>query len=198
MMKVVFLTFAIISVAFADPNGTCSPDEDPSTPTFLGDTADCSVYYTCVMGNALPSVCPEGLEWNVAGHYCDYPENANCNPDLPSSTTPSDVMKATKTTKSTTESETTTGSETTTTTTEKTTTTTDPNNKPFGSCPPFGSTEEEDTHLPDALDCTKFYKCDHGQAWVQYCPAGLEWSLENKACDWPQLAKCERPLTKRF
>jgi Chitin binding Peritrophin-A domain len=163
MSKLIFLILVIVSAAFAEPNGTCPPGEDPSTPTFLGDTEDCTVYYTCFVGTALPSVCPEGLEWHATGHYCDFPENSQCSTG-PTTSTASSVI-------------------------ESTTTADNIANKPLGVCPP----EEDPstpTFLGDANDCTVYYTCYLGTALPSVCPEGLEWHATGQYCDYPENAQC--------
>ncbi|XP_052563036.1 peritrophin-1-like [Culex pipiens pallens] len=62
-------------------------------------------------------------------------------------------------------------------------------------CP---SAAEEDpwhpVHLPHPTDCSKFYKCFKGQKHEQVCPGGLHWNIERDYCDYPEEAKCVRPL----
>lgn len=50
------------------------------------------------------------------------------------------------------------------------------------------------THLPFPNDCTKFYKCNRGNAHPMDCPANLHWNKDKDYCDYPNLAKCETSL----
>lgn len=50
------------------------------------------------------------------------------------------------------------------------------------------------THLPYPDDCTKFYKCNHGNAHPINCPKNLHWNVEKDYCDYPNLAKCDASL----
>lgn len=40
-------------------------------------------------------------------------------------------------------------------------------------------------------DCSKFYKCDRGEACPYLCPAGLHFNKDDLACDWPWRACCD-------
>ncbi|XP_055620278.1 uncharacterized protein LOC129764806 [Toxorhynchites rutilus septentrionalis] len=57
---------------------TCSPTDDPASPTLIPHPHDCTVYFICVAGEPIKQVCPEGTEFN--GNHCDMPENAECPP----------------------------------------------------------------------------------------------------------------------
>merc|ERR1711974_135364 len=62
--------------------------EEQDEPTFrcphdghFGDPHDCTKYYRCAHGRALPDYCSNGLFWNQASDQCDWPESVNCNFD---------------------------------------------------------------------------------------------------------------------
>lgn len=63
---------------------------------------------------------------------------------------------------------------------------------------PEGCPADEDpkdpTHLPHPTDCNLFYKCLEGVPSLLNCPEGLHWSIEKNYCDYPENAKCVRPL----
>ncbi|KAF5290813.1 hypothetical protein FQR65_LT11517 [Abscondita terminalis] len=59
-----------------------------------------------------------------------------------------------------------------------------------GECPQ-GEDPEVDILLPHETDCTKFYKCSHGDKILQSCPEDLHFSVEKQYCDWPNVANCE-------
>jgi hypothetical protein len=164
-MEFFSLFIALLSVACvaSEPFGTCSPKENPQQPTFLPDSSDCSKYYICAFGKAYLRMCPAGQEWKLDGSYCDHPVYAKCvRPINPHITT---TIKPTTTTPST-------------------------PNKPIGVCP-----KNEDptmpTHLSDAVNCSKFYKCDNGVPKVFFCPATLEWNKDLFICDYPENVICK-------
>lgn len=57
-------------------------------------------------------------------------------------------------------------------------------------CPPG-----ENLLLPYPEDCTKFYQCSEGTAYVVDCPAGLHFSPVLLICTYPENAQCEVPTT---
>jgi hypothetical protein len=46
-------------------------------------------------------------------------------------------------------------------------------------------------HLPHPSDCTKFCKCDWGQAFEFSCPGDLHFNDAMQVCDWPERAQCK-------
>ncbi|XP_053989689.1 peritrophin-1-like, partial [Hylaeus volcanicus] len=57
-------------------------------------------------------------------------------------------------------------------------------------CPP--ENEEFVTLIPNPLDCTTFYICDKGVAYLRKCSPGLHFNPVEKVCDWPEHANCEQ------
>ncbi|XP_054005239.1 peritrophin-1-like [Hylaeus anthracinus] len=57
-------------------------------------------------------------------------------------------------------------------------------------CPP--ENEEFVTLVPNPLDCTTFYICDKGVAYLRKCSPGLHFNPVEKVCDWPEHANCEQ------
>lgn len=45
-------------------------------------------------------------------------------------------------------------------------------------------------NLPSPSDCTVFYICDGGLAWIQYCPANLIFNPILHVCDHPEVSSC--------
>ncbi|TMW39383.1 hypothetical protein DOY81_015537 [Sarcophaga bullata] len=50
--------------------------------------------------------------------------------------------------------------------------------------------------LPYPHDCSKYYSCLKGYAYLQQCPNNLQWSTLTYRCDYPDVAKCQTALTK--
>lgn len=57
-------------------------------------------------------------------------------------------------------------------------------------CPP-NEVEDEIILLPNPNDCTSYYACNRGTAFLMKCNSGLEFNAELKICDWPQSAHCQ-------
>lgn len=45
--------------------------------------------------------------------------------------------------------------------------------------------------LPYPQDCSKYYSCLKGFAYLQQCPNNLQWSTLTYRCDYPEVAKCQ-------
>lgn len=41
-------------------------------------------------------------------------------------------------------------------------------------------------------NCSRFYHCSHGKAYLNICPANLHWNVENTTCDYQCNAKCDK------
>jgi hypothetical protein len=55
----------------------------------------------------------------------------------------------------------------------------------------------EGCHYPGHNSCDKFMYCDwHGKAVIQYCPNGLQFNEEIRACDWPPSPTCRRVVNQ--
>ena len=59
---------------------------------------------------------------------------------------------------------------------------------PVGECPPGNSGET--ILLPDASDCSVFYKCSNGVPVRQQCPSGLLFNPQLQVCDYPSNVDC--------
>uniref|UniRef100_A0A182SXB3 Chitin-binding type-2 domain-containing protein n=1 Tax=Anopheles maculatus TaxID=74869 RepID=A0A182SXB3_9DIPT len=65
---------------------------------------------------------------------------------------------------------------------------------PTFNCHPHPNCPARDPLYPVLLphtDCTKFYKCNAGNACEQLCPVGLHYNSREQSCDWPNLACCD-------
>jgi len=56
--------------------------------------------------------------------------------------------------------------------------------------PDFDCPDLEDSYHPHQSDCTKFYHCTNGLAWLQQCAHGLYFNPAIVQCDWPQNVDC--------
>ena len=53
-----------------------------------------------------------------------------------------------------------------------------------------GSDPFKPLHFKHVIDCTKFYKCYMGKAYVIKCPKGQHWAQHLNRCEHPSLARC--------
>ncbi|CRL01986.1 CLUMA_CG015046, isoform A [Clunio marinus] len=49
----------------------------------------------------------------------------------------------------------------------------------------------EPVHLGHENDCSKFYKCFNGRAFIMNCPSGQEWSDSLQRCDFHEFSNCD-------
>lgn len=157
--------------------------------TYRADPHNCNAYYRCVLGELKKNYCAGGLHWNNERMSCDWPNNANCHekPHEYEDHQHESALPATTT------------SSTTTTTTVK---------------PDVVDVAADvDVVLDDVMpmpcisgqyyphqECSSFYVCVNGQLVRQQCAPGLQWSIEDKACDWKHRIKCSgrRDLAAMF
>lgn len=45
--------------------------------------------------------------------------------------------------------------------------------------------------LPNPENCTTYYSCDNGIAYLMPCSEGLHFNPVERVCDWPHQAGCE-------
>lgn len=74
-----FLSFLAIVALVSCQSGPGVPDDrcpagTPDPPVQLPDPSDCSKFFKCENGLAVPFDCPEGQHWSVADDRCDWPE----------------------------------------------------------------------------------------------------------------------------
>jgi len=156
--------------------------------------ADCTQFFTCSNGNALLMNCSSSLHFNPKTKQCDYPEKAGCNKTpvhggwsewsdysacshscglgtksrvrFCSSPSPKDggnqcVGDMKETSKCM-----------------------------LGECP-FSCKGRASGDYPNPSDCTKFYTCSNGVAYLMPCSAGLHFNATSKTCDYPERAGCQ-------
>uniref|UniRef100_A0A182QVB1 Chitin-binding type-2 domain-containing protein n=1 Tax=Anopheles farauti TaxID=69004 RepID=A0A182QVB1_9DIPT len=147
-------------------------------PVMFRNAKDCTQFYQCDHGTAYLIQCPAGLHFNTHLNVCDYPRNVDCNgPVLNSAGT-----RAPNTGGSV-------GSHP------------GPSSQ---TCPICQSSKHmvrnhhncpaKNGHYPVMFrhqsDCSKFYQCDHGNAFEIQCPAGLHFNTAINVCDYPRNVDC--------
>lgn len=134
----------------------------------------------CSRGRAFLMDCPSDEHWSVKSDRCDYEHLAKCRPD---GTYQFKVKKAKPFRASAQEEE-------------------DLDQPELGEFEVDPRCEGSDPFKPLQLrhptDCTKFYKCYMGKAYVIKCPKGQQWGQALNRCDHPQIARCSivRPAIK--
>ncbi|XP_049815845.1 chondroitin proteoglycan-2-like [Schistocerca nitens] len=158
----------------------CPAVENPEEAVQLPNPKDCGSFYKCdASGVAWLNACPAGLEYNARLRVCDYPENAGCSRPGPveePAEEPAEEAEEDNAEDEAGEIQ-------------------QPANPPADApeCPAVENPEEA-VQLPNPKDCGSFYKCDAaGVAWLNACPAGLEYNARLRVCDYPENAGCSRP-----
>lgn len=54
------------------------PNKDSGIIRFVSSKFNCSRYYICYHGRAIPQQCMNDLHWNMNAKKCDHPQTANC------------------------------------------------------------------------------------------------------------------------
>lgn len=135
---------------------------------------DCGKFYKCSNGRGYLFDCPAGEHWSVKLDRCDYPELAGCRIDgrhqykLKKIT----AIKASDMGNSETENSSNVVDE-------------------FEIDPRCeGGDPFKPLHFSHPNDCTKFYKCYMGKAYVIRCPKGQHFAQRLNRCEHPTLARC--------
>lgn len=132
---------------------------------FLGDPTDCSRYYNCIAGAAFPMECPKDAFWNEDKSQCDVAAKSRClNPQLHNGDAA--IVDGNDALEATTK-----------------TTTAD-------STPRCGGSAQ---FLADPTNCSRYYNCIGGTAFVMNCPEGYFWNEDKQQCDVPAMARCYNP-----
>ncbi|KAF2353390.1 Chitin binding domain [Trinorchestia longiramus] len=201
-------------VANGLPGDPCSP-ECPNYNQLLPNPRDCTKYYQCVGGVAVPRTCPDGTYFNPTFAVCDYPDHSGCtaDPDFdcwgttarPVSTAPPAETTAAPVV-TTADQETTAGAEETTAAAVETTaaavdTTAAATTaaavdttaaavvttEPAECIPPCPSNEAV---YPNPRDCNSYFQCSNGDPYLFYCYFGLYFNPETGKCDFPSNVDC--------
>ncbi|RZC39266.1 CBM 14 domain containing protein, partial [Asbolus verrucosus] len=60
-------------------------------------------------------------------------------------------------------------------------------------CPPVDGPDA--VYFPDPTDCSRFYECSNGVAYLFDCPAGLDFDPKLNVCNYPEQAGCRGGTT---
>ena len=138
---------------------------------------DCGKFYKCSNGRGYLFDCPKGQDWSVKFDRCDYPEIAGCTIDGTHQFKLQKQVKPKKASGNDEEDE-----------------ENDEDDDAFGEFEIDPRCEGSDPftpyHYSHPDDCSKYYKCYLGKAYVIKCPKGQNWSQRLNRCDHPALARC--------
>ncbi|XP_043285620.1 uncharacterized protein [Venturia canescens] len=152
------------------PTECPASDSDEDVPVLLPHERDCTEFYMCSHGKKVMKQCPV-IDDKRHRLYFNF-ERQICDwPWNVDCKLPEPEIKATPT-----------ECETTPVPTE---------------CPKVDSPHCT-VHLACPWDCTKFYRCNQGEIFLQNCPRGLHFNKYLQVCDWPWKAGCDSNYTTPF
>lgn len=61
-----------------EPDSRCPPNAPVNPPFHISHPTNCSLFMTCIGGNAFPQACPSGQHWASSLNRCDWPDVAQC------------------------------------------------------------------------------------------------------------------------
>lgn len=132
---------------------------------------DCSSFYSCSNGRPYLVKCPEGLHYSVEYEVCEYPCDAGCDPSLDCNSPSSSHSTVSYPT---------------------------PSSSFPGSSSSFTISphcpDEQDGLFPSKDDCSSFYQCSGGRAYLLKCPQNLHFSYEHQVCEHPCIAQCNSTI----
>ncbi|CAO1434224.1 unnamed protein product [Diamesa serratosioi] len=164
---------------FGIPLQPCADYSEVVIPLHISHPSTCGRFYKCYNGRAYLMDCPASEHWSVHLDRCDYAPLAKCKLDgnyqyKKRSVKPAQantIANADKT------------NEFSSTTYEEVI---DPRCN--------GGDPFKPLHFQHLADCSKFYKCYLGKAYVIKCPKGQQWASRLNRCDFPSVAKCSVKL----
>lgn len=143
-------------------------------PTQHSHLDDCGKFYKCSNGRGYLFDCPSDEHWSVKLDRCDYPPLAGCKVDGHHQYKLKKVLPRQAN-----------GNE------ESIDADNESSNNDFEIDPRCeGGDPFKPLHYQHPSDCTKFYKCYMGKAYVIKCPRGQHWSQKLNRCEHPSLARC--------
>jgi hypothetical protein len=155
----------------------CAQYAEVTYPLQVSHLTDCGKFYKCSNGRGYLFDCPKGQDWSVKFDRCDYPEIAGCTIDGTHQFKLQKQIKPKKASGNDEEDE-----------------EDDENDDEFGEFEIDPRCEGSDPFTPYHYnhpdDCSKYYKCYLGKAYVIKCPKGQNWSQRLNRCDHPALARC--------
>uniref|UniRef100_A0A182MMT9 Chitin-binding type-2 domain-containing protein n=1 Tax=Anopheles culicifacies TaxID=139723 RepID=A0A182MMT9_9DIPT len=153
-------------------------------PKYFRDSHDCGKFYECNRGTAYEFLCSEGLAFNEDTNVCEPASKVRCSnghPGASGAVQPSDNYY------------------------EFPRASGAGQNRTCNICgqakqaiPRHANCPRTNGYYPvmfrNAKDCSQFYQCDHGTAYLIQCPAGLHFNTRLNVCDYPRNVDCAGPV----
>lgn len=154
-------------------------------PKYFRDRNDCGKFYECNRGTAYEFLCSEGLAFNDDTKVCEPAARVRCtnvdwgapNGVVPPSDNYYEFPRASGAGQ----------------------------NRTCNICgqakqaiPRHANCPRSNGYYPvmfrNAKDCSQFFQCDHGTAYLIQCPAGLHFNTRINVCDYPRNVDCSGPV----
>ncbi|XP_037068253.1 peritrophin-1-like isoform X1 [Pollicipes pollicipes] len=217
-MKLLVAVLALAAAASAgklySTNDPHCPPRDAAFPVYFRDSDDCAVFYQCSNGAAYKFDCPQGTLFDTNLNVCNWPAAVDCDDgsgdgsgdEDDDNVDPVEPVDPEPEPKPEPKPEPEPEPKPETTTKPKPKTTPKPKPQPPKPKPePVNPDDDLDSQcanvphdvlvqIPHPTDCSKFYKCAQGKAWIQSCPGNLLYNKAERVCDYPERAGCDELL----
>ncbi|XP_055691302.1 peritrophin-1-like [Lutzomyia longipalpis] len=162
-MKWLILSLSFVALAAAQDWQILPNCEGKDWQYFPDPVSNCRSYFRCEYGRPVRHDCDHGLLFDTNTMSCNWQQAVHCTPppNYPQQPPAQQPPHHQQ----------------------------PPVQHPMGWCPPHEDPQFP-THLADAHDCTKFFKCLNGRPIPQNCPSGTHWNDSKKYCDYPGVAQC--------
>nr|XP_042900434.1 peritrophin-1-like [Parasteatoda tepidariorum] len=140
------------------------PSKQCPKPTgIFQNSSNCSTFYMCNGGEYHLQECPRGLHFNSKKTECTFPKYANCKTNNKNTFSGKEEKPKPPPTQSA------------------------RRNAKSKYCPKMDGIFENEAN------CSSFYFCVNGMAYLQECPQGLVFDIRNIKCDLPKVVGCKPP-----
>uniref|UniRef100_A0A182KGE1 Chitin-binding type-2 domain-containing protein n=1 Tax=Anopheles christyi TaxID=43041 RepID=A0A182KGE1_9DIPT len=151
---------------------------------YFRDQYDCGKFYQCNRGTAYEFLCAEGLGFNEEQNACEHISKVRCPTESsdPSNThqLEHDFVRASGAGQ------------------RNSSSTCNICKQAKQAIPRHANCPRANRYYPvmfrNQKDCSQFYQCDHGTAYLIQCPAGLHFNTRLSVCDYPRNVDCSGPV----
>uniref|UniRef100_A0A182NJ62 Chitin-binding type-2 domain-containing protein n=1 Tax=Anopheles dirus TaxID=7168 RepID=A0A182NJ62_9DIPT len=170
----------------------CSTSDSNSRgPRYFRDRLDCGKFYECNRGTAYEFLCSEGLAFNEEAKICEPASRVRCPPEDAKEKERSVTHELV--------------SERSDDGHQRPRDSIAGQNRTCNICKKAKQAIARHANCPtsngyypvmfrNAKDCSQFYQCDHGTAYLIQCPAGLHFNTRINVCDYPRNVDCSGPV----
>ncbi|ETN59594.1 hypothetical protein AND_008813 [Anopheles darlingi] len=136
-----------------------------TNPKYFRDEEDCGKFYECNRGTAYEHVCSVGYAFNQQTTYCAPASKVNCSSQAPIASSSCTICQQAK-----------------------------ESIHQHPNCRGGSEAHQRPVLFRHEKDCSKYYQCDHGTAYLVQCPAALHFNALTNVCDYPANVDCSGPV----